>query len=89
MMKVLDPTKKSVALWDRYALIHFKPASFDAPVLEPSPGLSCDIQIPLSAELLDRLGVQHVVEVDLATNEVPPGFHLAGTFAECRLLERD
>jgi hypothetical protein len=89
MLQILDPAKKYVALTDRYAWIHFKQANVDTPLLEAAPGLAYDIKIPLSPELLDRLGVKHIVEVDVQADEVPPGFHLAGTHNQCRLLERD
>lgn len=89
MMQILDPAKQFVALWDRYAWIRFKQANVDAPVLEATPELAYDIKIPLSADLLDRLGVKNVLEVDMATDQVPPGFHLVGTHEQCRLLERD
>lgn len=79
-----------MALSDRYAWIHFKQADVDAPVLEATPGLSYDIKIPLSQDLLDQLGVKHILEVDMpAEQEMPPGFHLVGTRYQCRLLERD
>lgn len=89
MMQILDPAKQFVALWDRYAWIRFKQANVDAPVLEATPELAYDIKMPLSADLLDRLGVKHVLQVDMPTDEVPPGFHLIGIHAQCRLLERD
>ena len=90
MLQILDPDKKYVALSDRYAWIHFKEGDVDAPVLEAAPGLSYDITIPLSLSLLDKLGVKHILEVDLPQGrEIPPGFHLTGTRDRCRLLERD
>jgi hypothetical protein len=89
MMAILDPEKKFAGLWDRYAWLHFKQASVDTPVLEAAEGLAYDVKLPLSVELLDRLNVKHILQVDMATDEVPPGFHLLGAHEHCRLLERD
>lgn len=89
VMQILDPTKQFAALWNRYAWIHFKQAKVDAPVLEAAPGLAYDIRIPLSPDLLDRLDVKHILEVDMPKDQVPPGFHLVDTHNQCRLLERD
>lgn len=58
-------------------------------MLEATPSLSSDIKLPLSAELLDRLGVKHILEVDMTATDGPSGFHLVGTHNQCRLLERD
>lgn len=90
MLAILDPARKYIALTDRYAWIHFKKAETDTPTLEAAPGLAYDIKIPLSVDLLDRLNVKHILEVDLRMNEETiPGFHLAGIQNGCRLLERD
>ena len=90
MLQILDPGNQYVALSDRYAWIHFKEGNVDTPVLEAAPGLSYDITIPLSQSLLDKLGVKHILEVDMpADREIPPGFHHTGTRDQCRLLERD
>ena len=89
MMRILDPEKKFAALWDRYAWIHFKQADVDTPILEAASGLAFDIKMPLSVELLDRLEVKHILQVDMATDDIPPGFHLLGAREQCRLLERD
>ena len=90
MLRILDPGKKYVAFTNSYAWIHFKQADVDAPVLEETDGLVYDIKIPLSQDLLDRLGVKHILEVDMpADQKIPPGFHLVGTVEQCRLLERD
>lgn len=90
MLQILDPGKKYVAWSDRYAWIHFKQADVDVPVLEATDELVYDIKIPLSQDLLDRLGVKHILEVDLpADQKMPPGFLLVGTVEQCRLLERD
>ena len=90
VLKILDPTKKYVALTDRYAWIHFKKGEGDAPIFEAAPGVAYDIRLPLTAPLLDDLGVKHILEVDLPDEgEVPPGFHLVETRDRCRLLERD
>lgn len=90
MLQILDPGKKYAAFTDSYAWIHFKQAEVDAPVLEETDGLVYDIKIPLAQDLLDRLGVKHILEVDMpADQKMPPGFHLVGTVEQCRLLERD
>ena len=90
MLRILDPPKKYAALTDRYAWIHFKRADVKMPVFEAAPGLAYDITIPLSQELLDQLGVKHILEVDWPVDrEVPSGFHVVGTRDQCRLLARD
>jgi hypothetical protein len=89
MMQILDPTRQFVGLWDRYAGIYFGQADVDGPILEATPENGYDIKIPLSSELLDRLDVKHILEVDMATDQVPAGFHLVGARKQCRLLERD
>lgn len=89
MMQILDPTRQFVGLWDRYAGIYFRQADVDGPILEATPENGYDIKIPLSSELLDRLDVKHILEVDMATDQVPAGFHLVGARKQCRLLERD
>lgn len=90
MLQILDPGKKYAAFTNSYAWIHFKQAEVDAPVLEGTDGLVYDIKIPLAPDLLDRLEVKHILEVDMpADQKIPPGFHLVGTVEQCRLLERD
>jgi len=89
MLAVLDPAKKYAPLTDQYAWIHFKQADVETPIFEGG-ALAYDIKMPLSPELLDRLGVRHILEVDLpADREAPPGFHVVGTREQCRLLERN
>ena len=89
MMQILDPTQQFVGLWNRYAGIYFKQADVDGPSLEATPENAYDIKIPLSSELLDRLDVKHILEVDMATDQVPAGFHLVDSRKQCRPLERD
>ena len=89
MMQILDPTQQFVGLWNRYAGIYFKQADVDGPSLEATPENAYDIKIPLSSELLDRLDVKHILEVDMTTDQVPAGFHLVDSRKQCRLLERD
>ena len=90
LLRILDPTKQYLALTDRYAWVHFKKADAENPILETAPGLAYDIKLPLTVDLLDRLNVKHVLEVDMPMNqEVVSGFHLVGIQEGCRLLERD
>ena len=89
MLAVLDPAGKYRALTNRYAWIHFKKAQAAVPKIEPSEDLAYDIHLPLSTDLLTRLGVSHLLEVDLPGEDVPAGFHVAASHDGCRLLERD
>jgi hypothetical protein len=90
MLEVLDPDRKYKALTHRYAWVHFKRGRISEPTFEPEPGLAYTINIPLSQNLLDRLGVKHILEVDfLSSEEIPAGFHFVGTQSRIRLLERD
>ena len=90
LLRILDPAKQYLALTDRYAWVHFKKADAEDPILETAPGLAYDIKLPLTVDLLDRLNVKHVLEVDMPMNqEVVSGFHLVGIQDGCRLLERD
>jgi hypothetical protein len=90
LLSVVDPENKYRALTDRYAWIHFHKAGGPVPILEAAEGLAYDIKIPLSADLLDRLDVKHILEIDLPRETpLPEHFHVVDTREGCRLLERD
>lgn len=89
MLRVLDPTEKYRAIYDRFAGVHFREANISEPVFVANDDLSYDIKIPLKADLLDRLNVRSVLEVDMPQNQIPPGFRVARQTENLRLLERE
>jgi hypothetical protein len=89
MLRILDPTEKHRAIYDRFAGVHFREKNISEPVFVANDDLSYDIRMPLQADLLDRLGVRSVLEVDLPQNPVPPGFRIARQTENLRLLERE
>lgn len=90
MLAVVDPARKYKALTDQYGSIHFKKTNDEAANIEPAEGLGYTIRLPFKQDLLDRLGVSHILEVDLPdSQDVPPGFHVSERREGCRLLERD
>jgi hypothetical protein len=90
LLAVLDPAKRYRALTDRYAWIHFRKTDGETPVFEAAEGLAYDIKTPLTTDLLDRLDVKHILEIDLpGETVVPEHFHVVDVRDGCRLIERD
>jgi hypothetical protein len=89
MLRVLDPTEKYRSIYDRFAGVHFRETNTSEPVFVANEDLSYDVKVPVQADLLDRLGVRSVLEVDLPQNQIPPGFKVAGQAEHLRLLERE
>jgi hypothetical protein len=89
MLRVLDPTERYRAIYDRFAGIHFRETNTSEPVFVANDDLSYDVKMPLQADLLDRLNVRSVLQVDMPQNQIPPGFRIARQTENLRLLERE
>jgi hypothetical protein len=87
MLRVLDPTGSDRAIYDQYTSAYFRQADISEPAFVAHADLSYDIRMPLRADLLDRLSVQCVLQVDMAEGPVPPGFQIAARGEGLRLLD--
>jgi hypothetical protein len=90
MLRVLDPAGKYSDVYNRYALIRFRSADVAEPILRATDGLAYDVEMPMRADLLDRLGVRYILQVDASPGTFSvPGFHSAGEHRGLELFERD
>jgi hypothetical protein len=75
---VLDPERKYFAVWNRFAVVSYKPSEDDQVGMTLTSGVSYTITLPLTPELLDRLGINHILDVDMPARKTElRGFHLA------------
>jgi hypothetical protein len=90
MVRALDPMHKYSYGYNRYAEILCIPSAQTEPSFELAFINRYDVLIPLRAEILDRLNVTFVLEVDMPADEgAIKKYTLVGERAGLRLLKRE
>jgi hypothetical protein len=90
MVRVLDPTGKYSSAYRRYAATLFLPSAEPEPSFELVFVNRYNVLLPLRPDIMDRLGVNLVLEVDLAVNEgAISDYTSIGEREGLRLLKRD
>ena len=88
MVRALDPSGKYSDVYNRYAEIQILPASKPEPSFELTWVNHYNVLLPLKPEILHRLGVTYVLEVDLPSAEAAiDGYSVIGERNGLRLLE--
>ena len=89
-VRVLDPTGKYSSAYRRYAAVLFLPSAEPEPSFERIFVNRYNVLLPLRPDILDRLGVSLVLEVDLPANEgAISNYTSIGEREGLRLLKRD
>ena len=89
MLKVLDPEDQYATVHDRYARVCFHARAEPKPVFELHAPDYYLVRLPFQTELLDRLQVKYVMDVDQASEAATlPGFERIGEREGCVILRR-
>ena len=89
MLKVLDPEDEYATVHDRYARVCFHARAEPKPVFELHAPDYYLVRLPFQTELLDRLQVKYVMDVDQASEAATlPGFERIGEREGCVILRR-
>jgi hypothetical protein len=90
MVQALDPTGRYAAVYNRYAEILFLPSAAPEPSFELTFVNHYNVLLPLKREILDRLGVKFVLEIDMPAAEGSiEGYSSLGEREGLRLLKQD
>jgi hypothetical protein len=90
MVRALDPTGKYSSVYRRYAAVLFLPSAEPEPSFELVFVNRYNVLLPLRPDILDRLGVRLVLEVELPENEgAISGYRPIGEREGLRLLQRN
>jgi len=65
VLGVLDPAKKYFDVWNRFAIISYERSKNDQIGMTLTSGVSYTVTLPFTPELLDRLGIRYVLDVDM------------------------
>jgi hypothetical protein len=89
MVRALDPTGKYAAVYNRYAEILFLPSVQAEPSFELTFVNHYNVLLPLKPEILHRLGVNFILEIDLpAAQGSIEGYSIIGEREGLRLLKQ-
>jgi hypothetical protein len=89
MVRALDPTGKYAAVYNRYAEILFLPSTQPEPSFELTFVNHYNVLLPLKPEILHRLGVNFVLEIDMpAAQGSIEGYSIVGEREGLRLLKQ-
>ena len=89
MVRALDPTGKYAAVYNRYAEILFLPSVESEPSFELTFVNHYNVLLPLKPEILHRLGVNFVLEIDMpAAQGSIEGYSIVGEREGLRLLKQ-
>jgi hypothetical protein len=74
---VLDPAREHFNVWNRFAVVSYT-RSLDGEIgLKLTSGVSYTVALPFRPELLDRLGIKYILNVDMPAEEnVIPGYRI-------------
>ncbi|HEX8076444.1 MAG TPA: hypothetical protein VF511_01410, partial [Chthoniobacterales bacterium] len=87
---VLDPDKQHFTVWNRFAIVSYVPSKDDKITITLTSGVSYTVALPFTPELLDRLGVRYILNVDRPNGDpVPPGFRIVAERDGLVLQARD
>jgi hypothetical protein len=90
VLGVLDPTKKSFDVWNRFAVISYARSKNDQIGMTLTSGVSYTVTLPFTPELLDRLGIRYVLDVDTPAQKTEiVGFRVAAQHDGMLLQVRD
>lgn len=88
MVRALDPAGKYSAVYNRYAEILFLVSSSDEPSFQLTFINHYNVLLPLKPAILNRLGVNYILEADLPAAEGRiDGYSIAGEHEGLRLLQ--
>jgi hypothetical protein len=89
MVRALDPTGKYAAVYNRYAEILFIPSAEPEPSFELTFVNHYNVLLPLKPDVLHRLGVNFVLEIDMPVAEGSiEGYSAVGEREGLRLLKQ-
>jgi hypothetical protein len=75
VFSIVDPQKQHFDVWNRFAIVSYVASKDDKIGLTLTSGVSYTVAIPFKTDLLDRLGVRYILNVDSPAGEADiPGF---------------
>jgi hypothetical protein len=86
MLNVLDPGHRYLNIYDRYARVCFVISNDPEPVFELDGPDNYRVRLPWRGDLLQRLGVDHILVVEQNTIQSPAGFERVGEYKGYTLL---
>jgi len=90
VLNTLDPGRKYFSVWNRFAVVTYEQSPDDKIHLTLTSGVSYTVSIPLTAELLDRLGIDYLVDFDKSGDESDvDGFRVSGRHDSIRVRVRE
>jgi hypothetical protein len=88
LVNVLDPEKRYVTVYNRWARVCFVASTETDPGFELIHANDYEIKLPFRADIFERLGVKYVLVVDRPDLPALEGFERIGERHGCVLLRR-
>jgi len=65
VFSILDPGRKHFDVWNRFAIVSYKRSEDGQVGMTLTSGVSYTVTLPFTTELLDRLGIRYILDVDM------------------------
>jgi hypothetical protein len=69
VFEVLDPAREHFNVWNRFAVVSYTRSLDDEIGLKLTSGVSYTVALPFRLDLLDRLGIKYILNVDMPAEE--------------------
>jgi len=67
---ILDPAKKYFDVWNRFAIVTYKRSKDEQVGMTLTSAVSYTVSFPFTTELLDRLGIRYILNVDMSPEKI-------------------